>query len=690
MQTVQTTHHQKTMTPARYINREISSFAFQLRVLAQAVDDEHPLLEQMQFLSIFSSNLDEFFEIRIAGLINAKEAGDLPLSPDGARPSEVLAQLSAQIHEAVAYQYQILNQKILPNLAKHGIRYLKRDELSPEQSAWMRGYFYEQVLPVLTPISIDPAHPFPRLVNKSLNFLVRLNGKDAFGRDLAWAVVPAPRSLPRVIALPDELCDGQNHHVMLSAVIHEHIGALFLGARVVGCHQFRLTRNADLALDDDIDDLAEAVKGKLLGRKFGKKVRLEVSDNCPQEMYAYLLNQFELDESALYRVSGPVNLTRFLTDFARPALRYASLPRVYPSAFGKKRSMFSVIAKKDVLVHHPFESFSAVTDFLWQAANDPDVLAIKQTIYRTGSQSNIVRALATAAKNGKEVTAVVEVTARFDEASNIALAHTLQEAGVLVVYGVVGYKTHAKMMLIVRREKGQIRRYAHLGTGNYHEGNARAYTDYGLFTAHAGICQDVHTVFCQLTAMGQGQPLGYLLAAPFGLRDGIVAHIEREISHAKAGQDAHIIFKVNALTEPSIIEKLYEASNAGVRVDLVVRSICCLRPCVENLSQNIRVVSIVGRFLEHTRVYYFANKNAPLLYLASADLMDRNLKKRVEVAFPIIDSAIRTQIIDDLFAYVEDSSAWELGADGVWTQIDTQGADDEIGAQQRLVQKFMY
>lgn len=454
MQTVQTTHHQKTMTPARYINREISSFAFQLRVLAQAVNDEHPLLEQMQFLSIFSSNLDEFFEIRIAGLINAKEAGDLPLSPDGARPSEVLAQLSAQIHEAVAYQYQILNQKILPNLAKHGIRYLKRDELSPEQSAWMRGYFYEQVLPVLTPISIDPAHPFPRLVNKSLNFLVRLNGKDAFGRDLAWAVVPAPRSLPRVIALPDELCDGQNHHVMLSAVIHEHIGALFLGARVVGCHQFRLTRNADLALDDDIDDLAEAVKGKLLGRKFGKKVRLEVSDNCPQEMYAYLLNQFELDESALYRVSGPVNLTRFLTDFARPALRYASLPRVYPSAFGKKRSMFSVIAKKDVLVHHPFESFSAVTDFLWQAANDPDVLAIKQTIYRTGSQSNIVRALATAAKNGKEVTAVVEVTARFDEASNIALAHTLQEAGVLVVYGVVGYKTHAKMMLIVRREKG--------------------------------------------------------------------------------------------------------------------------------------------------------------------------------------------------------------------------------------------
>lgn len=683
--------------PNCYINRDLSALRFQLRVLAQAANVHHPLLERMFFLTVFSSNLDEFFEIRVAGLLQKMKQGDQVSSLDGRKPSEILQIISDIAHRAVREQYRMLNEDILPELAKYEIRYLRRDELDDEQRAWVREYFLSQVMPVLTPISIDPAHPFPRLVNKSLNFIVSLEGKDAFGRDINLAIVPAPRSLPRVIRLPDELTDGKEHHVMLSAVIHENVGELFLGMKVTGCYQFRLTRNADLALADDVDDIAKALEGELDNRRFGQEVRLEVTTNCPQEISDFLLDEFELNESQLYRVNGPVNLTRLLTSFDRPELKFAPFTAAIPKAFrdiekGDTGAMFAAIAKQDVLVHHPFHAFSPVVNLLWQAANDPNVLAIKQTIYRSGVNSEIVQALAEAARNGKEVTAVIELRARFDEASNIAVANMLQEAGAVVVYGIVGYKTHAKMMLIVRRENGKIRRYAHLGTGNYHAGNAKAYTDYGLFTANTEVTEDVAGVFQQLTGMGKPLPSKQILHAPFTLHETLLSLIDDEINHAKAGKKARIIMKCNALTERKIINKLYEASMAGVEIDLIVRSICCLRPQVVGLSENIRVRSVVGRFLEHTRVYYFANDvengGSERLYCSSADLMDRNLLHRVEVAFPILEPKLFKKIYEDgLINYLKDDvQAWQLSGTGEWYPLSTTGGTHD--AQRYLLEKI--
>lgn len=683
--------------PNCYINRDLSALRFQLRVLAQAANVHHPLLERMFFLTIFSSNLDEFFEIRVAGLLQKMKQGDQVSSLDGRKPSEILQIISTIAHRAVREQYRMLNEDILPELAKHEIRYLRRDELNDEQRAWVREYFLSQVMPVLTPISIDPAHPFPRLVNKSLNFIVSLEGKDAFGRDINLAIVPAPRSLPRVIRLPDELTDGKEHHVMLSAVIHENVGELFLGMQVTGCYQFRLTRNADLALADDVDDIAKALEGELDNRRFGQEVRLEVTTNCPPEISDFLLDEFELNEYQLYRVNGPVNLTRLLTSFDRPELKFAPFTAAIPKAFrdiekGDTGAMFAAIAKQDVLVHHPFHAFSPVVNLLWQAANDPNVLAIKQTIYRSGVNSEIVQALAEAARNGKEVTAVIELRARFDEASNIAVANMLQEAGAVVVYGIVGYKTHAKMMLIVRRENGKIRRYAHLGTGNYHAGNAKAYTDYGLFTANTEVTEDVAGVFQQLTGMGRPLPSKQILHAPFTLHETLLSLIDDEINHAKAGKKARIIMKFNALTERKIINKLYEASMAGVQIDLIVRSICCLRPQVVGLSENIRVRSVVGRFLEHTRVYYFSNDvengGSERLYCSSADLMDRNLLHRVEVAFPILEPKLFKKIYEDgLINYLKDDvQAWQLSGTGEWYPLSTTGGTHD--AQRYLLEKI--
>lgn len=674
-------------TPQCYINRDLSALRFNLRVLAQATNLRHPLLERMFFLIIFSSNLDEFFEIRVAGLIKKMQQNDVVSSLDGRRPSEILEEISQITHQAVHEQYRILNEDILPELAKHDIRYLKRNELSSSQRAWMREYFFSQVMPVLTPISIDPAHPFPRLVNKSLNFIVSLEGKDAFGRDINLAIVPAPRSLPRIIRLPDELTGGKDHHVMLSAVIHENVNELFLGMKVTGCYQFRLTRNADLALADDVDDIAKALEGELDNRRFGHEVRLEVTTNCPQEISDFLLEQFDLTPSQLYRVNGPVNLTRFLSDFDKEGLHFAPFTHAIPKAFESDSSMFQVIGKQDVLVHHPFHAFSPVVNLLWQAAKDPDVLAIKQTLYRSGTNSEIVKALAQAARNGKEVTAVIELRARFDEASNIAVANMLQEAGAVVVYGIVGYKTHAKMMLIVRREQGKIRRYAHLGTGNYHAGNAKAYTDYGLFTAHSEMCEDVAGVFQQLTGMGRPLPSKQILHAPFTLHETLLKFIDDEIAHAKSGKIGRIILKCNALTERQIINKLYEASEAGVKIDLIVRSICCLRPEVHGLSENIRVRSVIGRFLEHTRVYYFYNDGQERLYCASADLMDRNLLHRVEVAFPILDQKIFRKIYQDgLLNYLKDDlQAWQMDGYGNWRLVQSESQHD---AQNYLLEKI--
>lgn len=665
----------------QYFNRELSLLQFHQRVLAQATNPKHPLLERLFFLMIFSSNLDEFFEIRVAGLMQKQDMGDLANSPEGMRPSEVLAHIADICHQAVATQYRILNEEILPALANEDIRYLKRDELTPEQARWMKDYFFEQVMPVLTPISIDPAHPFPRLVNKSLNFMVSLEGKDAFGRDINLAVVPAPRSLPRVIRLPNEMTGGKEHHVMLTAVIHEHIGELFGGMKVKGSHQFRLTRNADLDLSDDVEDLAKALQGELQNRRFGEKVRLEVTTNCPEEIIDFLLDEFELDRSQLYQVNGPVNLTRLLFDFNVPKLRYQSFNPVIPKAFlqnqtDKNENIFQTLKKRDILIHHPFHSFAPVVNLLWQAARDPNVLAIKQTLYRSGTNSEIVQALAEAARNGKEVTAVIELRARFDEASNIAVANLLQQAGAVVVYGIVGYKTHAKLMLIVRREEGKIRRYAHMGTGNYHAGNAKAYTDYGLFTAHEDITEDVHKIFHELTGMGKPAKLKKLLHAPFTLHDKLMEFIDDEIAHVKAGRKGHIIIKVNALTERRLIDKLYQASQAGVQIDLILRSMCCLRPQVAGLSENIRVRSVVGRFLEHTRVYYFANGadhqlGTSRLFCASADWMERNLYNRVEVAFPIEDEKLFQRVYEEgLINYLNDTTdAWELDNMGKWTKV---------------------
>lgn len=681
-------------SPSSYINRDLSLLQFHLRVLAQAASPHHPLLERLFFLIIFSSNMDEFFEIRVAGIMQKLNMGDVSTSAHGMRPSEVLREISAVTHKAISEQYRILNEDILPALAQEDIRYLKRDELTPEQSAWMKQYFTEQVSPVLTPISIDPAHPFPRLVNKSLNFIATLEGKDAFGRDINLAIVPAPRSLPRVIRLPDELTGGKEHHVMLSAVIHEHIGELFPGMNVTGCHQFRLTRNADLDLAEDVDDIAKALEGELENRRFGDKVRLEVTTDCPAPISDYLLNEFELHDNQLYRVNGPVNLTRLLFDFNIPALRYQPFTHVVPKPFrrevdklDKATSMFAAMRKSDVLVHHPFHAFSPIINLLWQAASDPKVLAIKQTLYRSGTNSEIVKALAAAARNGKEVTAVIELRARFDEASNIAVANYLQEAGAVVVYGIVGYKTHAKLMLIIRRENDKIRRYVHLGTGNYHAANAKVYTDYGLFSADPDISEDVHKIFQELTGMGKPANLKKLLHAPFTLHEKLMSFIDDEIAQAKAGKRAHIIIKVNALTERRLIDKLYDASQAGVKIELILRSMCCLRPQVKDLSENITVRSVIGRFLEHTRIYYFYNAGYERLYCGSADWMDRNLFHRVEVAFPIEDKKLFKQIYQDgLINYLHDNTqAWTLDGNGVWQQLQPAADETPHIAQEHLL-----
>lgn len=674
----------------RYINRELSILDFHLRVLEQAVNPQHPLLERFNFLLIFSRNLDEFFEIRVAGMMEQLTLGNESHTPDGLTPKQVLEKISRTAHEAIERQYRILNQEILPKLREEDICFLRRGELTPAQTVWVRKYFQEQVAPVLTPISLDPAHPFPRLVNKSLNFIVTLEGKDAFGRQIDLAVVPAPRSLPRVVRLPDELTDGKEHHVMLSAIIHEHVSDLFPGMTATGCYQFRVTRNADLALNEDVEDLAKALKGELSSRRFGRAVRLEVTENCPQHIYEYLLKEFELSENELYKVDGPVNLARLLSNFKRPHLKYDAFTPVVPKVLTKAGNIFAAMRKQDILLHHPFESFAPVISFLREAARDPQVLAIKQTLYRSGANSEIVQVLAEAARNGKEVTAVIELRARFDEESNIEVANVLQEAGAVVVYGIVGYKTHAKMILVVRRENNKLVRYTHLGTGNYHAANARIYTDYGLLTTEKELCEDVHRIFQELTGMGKMAKLKKLLHAPFTLHSHLMSYIEDEINAAKAGKEARIIIKVNALTEVQLINKLYEASQAGVQIDLIIRSICCLRPGLPGLSDNIRVRSIVGRFLEHTRVYYFENQGNARIYCSSADWMDRNLFNRVEACFPIEDPALRKRIYQQgLLNYLKDNQqAWLLQSDGTWVQVKPKEGEAAYSAQMTLLESY--
>ncbi len=675
--------------PAYYLNRELSHLKFNQRVLAQALDENHPLMERLKFLLIFSSNLDEFFEIRVAGLMQSIKYERETSGLDGAHPKETLREISRICHATVDKQYETLNETLIPELEREGIRFLRRTHWTQEQAEWVEAYVEKEVMPIISPIGLDPAHPFPRLVNKSLNFIVELDGNDAFGRDLNYAVVPAPRSLPRVILLPEGLGEPGHNFIFLSSMIHAHADKLFSGMDVKGCYQFRITRNADLDVDvEGIADLARALRGELHSRRFGTAVRLEVADNCPQELTDYLLKETGLTEDELYRVNGPVNLKRLFalpSIVNRPDLLYTPFTPKMPKGLSRKDNILDAIGKKDYLLLHPYESFTPVIQFMRQASKDPNVIAIKQTLYRSGDNSSIVSALVDAARNGKEVTVVVELRARFDEEENLELASQLQEAGAVVVYGVVGYKTHSKMMLIVRREGDTIRRYVHLGTGNYHSGNARLYTDYSLLSADPALGEDVHRLFQQLTSMGKSDKLKRILHAPFTLRRQLVKMIEHEAKAQAEGKQGRIILKCNGLTETKVIQALIKASQAGVKIDLVIRGMCCLRPGIPNVSENIRVHSIIGRFLEHTRVYYFANSE-PHVFCASADLMERNLNRRVETCFPVESPSLADRIVKELEYHIIDAQQrWELGADGEYARVNN---GKHPGAQQRLLSEL--
>ena len=666
--------------PQYYINRELSQLEFNRRVLCQAQDRKLPLLERLKFLCISSTNLDEFFEIRVAGLKQRVEISSAPAGPDNMSTTEVLARIGSATRNLVADQYRLLNEELMPGLREEGIHFIRRDDWSDAQRLWLEQHFETEIVPVLSPTTLDPTRPIPRILNKSLNFIVSLQGRDAFGRQCHRAIVQAPRSLPRLIQLPAGLCDGREwSFVFLSSVIHAFVDHLFGGIEITGCYQFRVTRNSDLYVDDeDVDDLLRALEGELFESRYGDAVRLETAHDCPDELVSYLLEHFELTPADHYRVSGPVNLNRLLAVYElvdRPDLKYPPFTPGMPIGL-LSAHLFDVISTRDVLLHHPYESFTPVLDFVARAASDPDVLAIKQTLYRTTPDSPLIESLVSAAKAGKEVTVMIELRARFDEAANIELASKLQKAGAHVVYGVVGYKTHCKMILVVRREAGKLRRYVHLGTGNYHPRTARAYTDYGLFTSDAQIGEDVHEVFMQLTSLMKTGELKRLTQSPFHLHERLLALIRREITNAESGGTGHIIAKINALVEPQLIRALYEASNAGVFVDLIVRGICCLQPGIPGVSENIRVRSIIGRFLEHSRVYYFHNGGEEELYCASADWMDRNMFRRIEIMFPVLDPRLKRRLIGDLDTYLADNTqAWELQRNGTYELLASEGTE---------------
>ncbi|MCW4453578.1 polyphosphate kinase 1 [Flavobacterium sp. MXW15] len=651
--------------PALYINRELSQLDFNFRVLAQALDPLVPLLERLRFLCISCTNLDEFFEIRAATVRHAQDFG-LPPAPDGLTPQAILNAIHDRAAELVDQQYRCWNEVLRPALRQAGIGVLGRESWSTRQRRWLRAYFRNEIMPVLSPLGLDPAHPFPKILNKSLNIVVVLNGVDAYGRAGHMAIVRAPRSLPRIIQLPEAL-GGPHTFVFLSSVLSAFVDELFPGMEVEGAYQFRVTRNSELVVDEEeVENLALALRDELVDRGYRPAVRLEIAQDCPRPIVRSLLQNFELPEHAVYPINGPVNLNRVIQVYdmvPRPDLKY---PPMNPRTLKDGDRIFETVARNDVLLHHPFDSFSAVLDLIKQAAVDPNVLAIKQTLYRTGKDSGIVDALIQAARNGKDVTVVVELRARFDEEANLGLADRLQEAGVQVVYGVVGYKTHAKMLLIVRREGRKLRRYVHLGTGNYHSGTARAYTDLSLITADVEIGEDVHQLFQQLSGLAPRTRLKRLLQSPFTLHTGVLQRIERETRLAAGGQPGRIIAKMNALNEPQVVRALYAASQAGVQIDLIVRGACTLRPGLPGISDNIRVRSIVGRFLEHSRVYWFGNNGAPELYCASADWLERNLLRRVETCFPILDPDLARRVYREVLQnYLDDNlNAWELAADG--------------------------
>lgn len=679
----------------QFLNRELSQIEFNRRVLAQAEDKETPLLERLRFICIVSSNLDEFFEVRVAGLKEQIKL-DAPASgPDGVAPDQAFERVSGQVRDLISQQYQLLNEDVLPALAEQGICFLRRDAWNDGQREWIRNFFFRELMPMLTPIGLDPLHPFPRVLNKSLNFAVALEGKDAFGRNSGVAIVQAPRILPRVIRLPKEIGGSAYTFIFLSSIIHAHVGELFTGMHVVGCYQFRVTRNSDLFVDEEeIKNLRIALQGELSQRHLGDAVRLEVADNCSQQMVEFLLSQFSLQDEDLFQVNGPVNLARLMQVFDlidRPELKFPRFIPGLPFSPQKKKThnIFELISKGDILLHHPYQSFQPVIEFIQQAYADPDVVAVKQTVYRTGADSTLMEALVAAARLGKEVTVVVELLARFDEEANINWAKRLEEVGAHVIYGVFGHKTHCKMAMVVRREAGQLKRYVHLGTGNYHPGTARVYTDFGLLTCHEEICADVSEVFLQLTGLGKASKLKHLWQSPFSLHSQIVNSIQQEIRHANEGKPAAIIAKMNALLEPTVIQALYAASVVGVRIDLIVRGACALRPGVPGLSDNIRVRSVVGRFLEHTRIFYFLNGKQHNVYLSSADWMSRNFFRRVEICFPVLDPRLKKRVIlEGLKPYLRDNvQAWEMNGDGYYRRKSSR-KNNRFSAQEELLTKL--
>lgn len=681
-----------TKSHVSFLDRELSQLAFNRRVMAQAEDPSIPVLERLRYLCIVSSNLDEFFEVRVASLLAAASLdGDLDDHPALAA---TLERVSNECHELVKQQYEIFNTAVLPEMKAQGIHIVRHSQRNEAQRAWVKDYFEREVRPLLTPIGLDPAHPFPQVVNKSLNFIVALNGKDAFGRGTAIAIVKAPRVLPRVIRLPDHLSkEGGVSFCLLSSIIHAHIAELFAGRDVLAYSQFRVTRDSDLWVDEDeVKNLRQALKGELQGRAYGRSVRIEVAKNCPPELSQFLLDQFGLDQTRLYRVDGPVNMVRLgeiVEQARRPELRF---PPFAAGVLAKtvNNDIFATIRKHDILLHHPFQSFQTVIDFIRSAALDPAVVAIKQTVYRTGMNSDLMEALIAAARSGKEVTVVVELMARFDEEANINWADKLEQAGAQVVYGVVGLKTHAKIALVIRREEGGLAYYAHLGTGNYHPTTTKFYTDFGLLTCQPELGRDVNEVFMHLTSLAKPQRMHHLWLAPFALQDQIIKAIKNEAKIAKAGRPGRIIAKINALTDEPVIRALYAASRDGVKIDLIVRGACMLKPGVPGLSENIRVRSIIGRFLEHSRIYYFRNDLAHDVMLASADWMNRNLLRRIEVAFPVLDRALKRRVVaEGLTPYLKDNSnAWELDTQGHYQRRKPRGKQKPYSAQQHLMESL--
>ncbi|MGO4504799.1 MULTISPECIES: polyphosphate kinase 1 [unclassified Dyella] len=679
--------------PELFLSRELAALEFNFRVLAQARDERIPLLERLRFLSIVANNLDEFFEVRVAMLKHHHMFGSAAPGPDGISSGELLTCIRKRVLDLVDLQYETWQAELRPALDAENIHFLTRDRWTPRQRLWLQGYFENEVMPVLSPLGLDPAHPFPRILNKTLNIAVVLKGRDAFGREGHMALVRAPRSLPRIIRLPSEVCDGGEHYIFLAELLQGFVDLMFPGFKVAGSYQFRVTRNSELMVEEaEVENLARALSEELIGRGYARPVRLEIGNDCPKAIVAMLIANFELEETDVYRCDGPVNIIRAGTIYDgldRPDLKFPRFIPQLPAAFNGSRCKFEVLRQRDVLLHHPYESFATVVDLLRQASQDPAVLAIKQTLYRAGADTPLVDLLVEAARNGKDVTVVIELRARFDEEANIRLATRLQEAGVQVVYGVVGYKTHAKMLLIVRREEEVLRRYVHLSTGNYHQGNSRSYTDIGLMTSHAGIGEDLHKVFQQLSGLGPMIELKHLLHSPFTLYRCVLAKIERETAHAEAGRPARIVAKLNALNEAHVISALYRASQAGVEIDLIVRGACTLRPGIPGVSERIRVRSIVGRFLEHSRVYWFGNDGAPEIYCASADWMERNLKRRIEVAFPILDPVHAARVYDETLAnYLADNTeAWLLDGDGRYTRAQP-GDQPPHSAQQSLLEKL--